>query len=123
MALMHTVVACFPEIAKFLGNSQVPLLLLGCPFWNSCFPIIFAYFEKTDIIVDPIDAIRKGMFFVSGVILKIANCCLDIMSECLAILYKLTELSFSIGDLYFDREGKLLKQRRLIMYQCFVMVS
>jgi hypothetical protein len=55
-------VAFFSDIANFFCNSKLQLLLLGCPFCNSCFPVIFAYFEKMDIIVDSIDAVGKEIF-------------------------------------------------------------
>jgi hypothetical protein len=109
MALVHAAVAFFSDFANFFCNSKLPLLLLGCPFCNSHCPVIFTYFEKTDIIVDSIDAVEKPIFFAVGVISKAANCCPDIISEYLAILDKLAEESVSIGVLCHDREGKLLK--------------
>jgi hypothetical protein len=123
MALVRAAVAFFSDIANFFCNSKMPLLLRGCLFCNSRFPAIFAYFEKTDIIIDSIDAVEKGIFFSVSLISKAANCGPDIMTEYLAILDKLAEASFGLGVLCFDRVSKLLKQRRSITRQCFVMFS
>jgi hypothetical protein len=97
MALMYAAVAFVSDIPNFFCNSMLPLLLQGCLFCNSRFAVIFAYFEKTEIIVDSIDAFGKGIIFSVGVTSKAANCCPDIMSEYLGILDKLAEESFSIG--------------------------
>jgi hypothetical protein len=97
----------------------LPLLLLGCALCNTCFPVIFDYFEKTDIIVDLIDMVGQGSFFAVSVISMAANCCLEIMSEYLASLDQLVEASFGIGVLCIDTSGKLLKQRSGITHQCF----
>jgi hypothetical protein len=123
MPLVCAAVDFSSDIGNFVCNSKLRLLLLGCPFCNSRFPVIFAYFKKTDIIVDSIAMVRKCIVFSVGVISKAANCCLDIRSECLANQDKLAQASFGIGGLYFDREGKLLKQRCGIMRQCFVLFS
>jgi hypothetical protein len=122
MALVPAVVVVFSEIANFLWNSNLPLLLLGCPFCNSHFPVIFAYIEKMDIIVDSIDAVGKGIVLAVGIISKAANGCSDIISRCVAILDTLVESSFSKNGLSFNREAKLFKGRRGITRQGFVIV-
>jgi hypothetical protein len=88
MAHVRAAVAFFSDIANFFCNSKLPVLLLGCPCYNSRVLVIFAYFEKTDIIVDSINAVGNGIFFAIGVISKAANCYPDILSEYLPILDK-----------------------------------
>jgi hypothetical protein len=123
MALLRTMVGVLSDIGNVFCNLKLPLLLLGCLLCNSHFPIIFAYFKQTDIIVDSIDLVGNSIFIVFGVISKAANYCLDMMGECMAILDKMAQASFDIGVLCLDRVGKLLKQRHGIMHQYFIILS
>jgi hypothetical protein len=120
MALGHSAVVVFSTNANCYYKLKPPLLWAGCPFWNSHVQVIFAYCEKTDIIIESINEVTIGIIIVFGIISKAANCYLNIRSECLAILDKLAEASCGIGILCFDSEGILLKQRRHIMHQYFV---
>jgi hypothetical protein len=123
MALMRMAVAFFSDIPNFFCNSKLLLLLLPCRFCNSHCPVKVTYFEWTDIIVDSIDAVGKGIVFEFCIISNAANCCPDIIFNCLAILDRLAQASFSIGVLCFDREGKLLNQRHGIVHQCLLIFS
>jgi hypothetical protein len=86
MDLRRVVVAAFSDIANFFYKSRQALLLLSCPFCSSSFPVILAYMDKKDIIIDLINTVGKCIFFAFGVISQAVNCSLEIMSESLAFL-------------------------------------
>jgi hypothetical protein len=48
---------CLLYYCQFFFNSKLPLLLLGGPFSNTYVSVIFDDLEKTDIIVDLIEAL------------------------------------------------------------------
>jgi hypothetical protein len=67
MALLRAAVAFFSDSTNLFSNLKPRLLLLGGPFCNSHFPIIFVYFEKIDIVVDSNDVVGKDIFFAVGI--------------------------------------------------------